>query len=107
MNVQSPQFLTTKGEDPAGLGTDPVPAGPYYRDDWFELEREAKRELRLADAADALIDSFAAKAVLGAPPMVARRWPYVAVGWFWFLGTLAPTIGIVQTGATVVADRSA
>ncbi|CAN7527171.1 aromatic ring-hydroxylating dioxygenase subunit alpha [Phenylobacterium sp. LjRoot225] len=41
MNVQAPQFLTIKGEDPAGLGTAPVPAGPYYRDDWFELEREA------------------------------------------------------------------
>lgn len=41
MNLQSPQFLTTKGDDPAGLGTGPVPAGPYYRADYFELEREA------------------------------------------------------------------
>jgi phenylpropionate dioxygenase-like ring-hydroxylating dioxygenase large terminal subunit len=28
-------------EDAAYLGTGPVPAGPYYRDDYFELEREA------------------------------------------------------------------
>lgn len=28
-------------EDIAGLGTEPVPAGPYYREDYFELEREA------------------------------------------------------------------
>jgi phenylpropionate dioxygenase-like ring-hydroxylating dioxygenase large terminal subunit len=41
MNVQSPQFLTLKGEDPAGLGTDPIPAGPYYQPSYFELEREA------------------------------------------------------------------
>lgn len=27
-------------QDGAWLGTDPVPAGPYYRDDYFELERE-------------------------------------------------------------------
>ena len=31
------------------------------------------------------------------------RW--VAVGWFWFLGTLVPTIGLVQVGTEVLADR--
>jgi tetratricopeptide (TPR) repeat protein len=34
-----------------------------------------------------------------------RRYPYLAVGWFWFLGTLVPTIGIVQVGAQYMADR--
>jgi tetratricopeptide (TPR) repeat protein len=34
-----------------------------------------------------------------------RRFPYLAVGWFWFLGTLVPTIGIVQVGAQYMADR--
>ncbi len=29
------------GYESAVLGTAPVPAGPYYRDDYFELEREA------------------------------------------------------------------
>jgi phenylpropionate dioxygenase-like ring-hydroxylating dioxygenase large terminal subunit len=28
-------------QDDAPLGTDPIPAGPYYREDYFELEREA------------------------------------------------------------------
>ena len=28
-------------EEALGMGTGPVPAGPYYREDWFELEREA------------------------------------------------------------------
>jgi len=28
-------------DDPAGLGTGPIPAGPYFRTDYFELEREA------------------------------------------------------------------
>ena len=28
-------------EEIAGLGTEPVPAGPYYLEDYFELEREA------------------------------------------------------------------
>jgi hypothetical protein len=24
----------------------------------------------------------------------ARRWPYITVGWFWYLGTLLPVIGV-------------
>ena len=34
-----------------------------------------------------------------------RRAPYVAVGWFWYLGTLVPVIGIVQVGGQAMADR--
>jgi tetratricopeptide (TPR) repeat protein len=34
-----------------------------------------------------------------------RRRPYLAVGWFWFLGTLVPVIGVVQDGAQAMADR--
>jgi tetratricopeptide (TPR) repeat protein len=34
-----------------------------------------------------------------------RRWPYLAVGWFWYLGTLVPVIGLVQVGGQALADR--
>lgn len=34
-----------------------------------------------------------------------RRWPYLAIGWFWYLGTLVPVIGIVQVGIQSMADR--
>lgn len=34
-----------------------------------------------------------------------RRAPYMAVGWFWYLGTLVPVIGLVQVGAQAMADR--
>jgi tetratricopeptide (TPR) repeat protein len=34
-----------------------------------------------------------------------RKSPFLAVGWFWFLGTLVPTIGLVQVGAQAMADR--
>ena len=30
--------------------------------------------------------------------LTVKRWPFFMVGWFWFLGTLVPTIGIVQAG---------
>ncbi len=36
---------------------------------------------------------------------VARRRPYVTVGWFWFLITLVPVIGLVQVGEQSLADR--
>ena len=36
-----------------------------------------------------------------------RKAPYFAVGWFWYLGTLVPVIGIVQVGAQAMADRYA
>jgi protein O-mannosyl-transferase len=35
----------------------------------------------------------------------ARRRPYLLVGWFWFLGTLLPVIGLVQVGKQALADR--
>jgi tetratricopeptide (TPR) repeat protein len=35
----------------------------------------------------------------------ARRRPYLAVGWFWYLGTLVPVIGLVQVGTQAMADR--
>ncbi|HEX4937765.1 MAG TPA: tetratricopeptide repeat protein [Candidatus Kapabacteria bacterium] len=35
----------------------------------------------------------------------ARRFPYLPVGWFWFLGTLIPVIGLVQVGIQGMADR--
>jgi hypothetical protein len=34
-----------------------------------------------------------------------RRRPWLAVGWFWFLGVLVPMIGLVQVGAQALADR--
>jgi tetratricopeptide (TPR) repeat protein len=34
-----------------------------------------------------------------------RRLPYLATGWFWFVGTLVPVIGLVQVGEQAWADR--
>lgn len=34
-----------------------------------------------------------------------RRFPYVFVGWCWYLGTLVPVIGIMQVGIQSMADR--
>jgi tetratricopeptide (TPR) repeat protein len=34
-----------------------------------------------------------------------RRRPWLAMGWFWYLVTLVPVIGLVQVGSQLVADR--
>ena len=34
-----------------------------------------------------------------------RRQPWLATGWFWYLGTLVPVIGLVQVGSQARADR--
>jgi len=36
---------------------------------------------------------------------LAKRAPYVSCGWFWYLGTLVPVIGLVQVGEQALADR--
>ena len=37
--------------------------------------------------------------------ILARRRRYLFVGWFWYLGTLMPVIGLVQVGSQALADR--
>ncbi|MEW6305429.1 MAG: tetratricopeptide repeat protein [Verrucomicrobiota bacterium] len=34
-----------------------------------------------------------------------RARPFLAVGWFWYLGTLVPVIGFIQVGEQAMADR--
>ena len=34
-----------------------------------------------------------------------KKYPYIAVGLFWYLGTLVPVIGLIQVGDQAMADR--
>jgi len=34
-----------------------------------------------------------------------RRFPYLGVGWLWYLGTLVPVIGLVHVGGQAMANR--
>jgi len=46
--------------------------------------------------------------IIGLSVLVVRlsqRFPYIFVGWFWYLGTLIPVIGLVQVGSQSMADR--
>jgi tetratricopeptide (TPR) repeat protein len=37
--------------------------------------------------------------------LARRRSPYLLVGWLWFVGTLLPVSGLLQTGGQAIADR--
>ena len=37
--------------------------------------------------------------------MALRQKRYLTVGWFWYLGTLVPVIGIIKVGQQSMADR--
>ena len=37
--------------------------------------------------------------------LLARKFPFGFTGWFWFVGTLIPVIGLVQVGIQSMADR--
>jgi len=52
--------------------------------------------------------AFSAAFLLGITATVlvfGKRAPYLAVGWFWYLGMLVPVIGLVQVGIQSMADR--
>jgi Flp pilus assembly protein TadD len=54
--------------------------------------------------------ALAALFLLGASAVALRfvkKFPLGAVGWFWYLGTLVPVIGLVQVGDQSMADRYA
>lgn len=71
----------------------PAKLGIYYP------FREHVSGLELAMAV-ALLSSITALAL-----WLCRSRPCLAVGWFWFVGTLVPVIGLVQVGQQAMADR--
>ena len=55
--------------------------------------------------AETIVVALLLTALSGLFLFLAKRHPYLPVGWFWFLGTLVPTIGLVQVGPQSMADR--
>lgn len=43
--------------------------------------------------------------ISAAAVQTAHRHPYFAVGWFWYIITLVPVIGLIQVGGQSMADR--
>jgi protein O-mannosyl-transferase len=56
-------------------------------------------------AGEVLFAALALTAMSVTVVLAFRSRPYLAVGWFWYLGTLAPVIGLIQVGHQSRADR--
>ncbi len=66
----------------------------------FYPHPRAQLSLAVAGLSFAILTAVTVLAV-----MSWRRRPYLFVGWFWYLGTLIPMIGLVQVGGQQMADR--
>jgi protein O-mannosyl-transferase len=71
---------------------------PLHLAAYYPYARPLPTTLVMVSALLLIVASIAAIAL-------ARRHPYVLVGWLWYLGTLIPAIGIVQVGTQSMADR--
>ncbi len=67
---------------------------------FYPLRQPSQSDIVLAVAIGVLLVVLSGMAVAQ-----LKRRPYLAVGWFWFLGTLVPVIGLVQVGGQARADR--
>lgn len=56
-------------------------------------------------AGTVLVAAICLIAITALTIVLMKRWRFLFVGWFWFLGTLVPVIGLVQVGAQSMADR--
>jgi len=52
-----------------------------------------------------VVSSIVLVCVSAAVVLQARRRPYLAMGWLWYIGMLVPVIGLVQVGGQAMADR--
>ena len=57
------------------------------------------------DIATLSIAAIILVAISAAVLFLRRAKPYLFTGWFWFLGTLLPVLGLAQIGAYAMADR--
>ncbi len=72
----------------------PLDLSPYY-----VLPKEGPSFLK------ALVSGLAISAITVLVLWLGRNRKYLATGWFWYIGTLVPVIGIVQIGLQAMADR--
>jgi protein O-mannosyl-transferase len=78
----------------------PARLGVYYPHPVFDYAKDGGLSLTRAAAAGAAVVVLSGVAIA-----LRRRAPYLLTGWLWFLGTLVPTIGVVQVGTQAYADR--
>ena len=88
------------------LGNMPVAVGRYLLKTIWPADLAVIYPMPGKIPALAIAMAVAALILISAVAWLTRRWsPSLLVGWFWFLGTLVPVIGLVQVGGAALADR--
>jgi hypothetical protein len=83
-----------------------VSIAAYLRDAVWPVGLTVLYPFPAAVPADQVAISLAVLAVISLVAYrLARREPYLIVGWLWYLGTLVPVAGLVQVGVQARADR--
>ncbi len=82
-----------------GLTVWPVHLSPWYSHPWFEGPPLSAVTVTTATVVLVAVSMLVVR--------LADRVPYGAVGWFWYLGTLVPVLGLVYNGRQGMADRYA
>jgi tetratricopeptide (TPR) repeat protein len=81
--------------------------GHYLRDSFWPtgLAPFYPHPVEQLGAGSVAVTGTAIVAISAAALWTAKRFPFLLVGWAWFLGTLVPMIGMVQVGIQARADR--
>jgi tetratricopeptide (TPR) repeat protein len=90
---------------PVRLGNIPVACARYVGKIFWPVDLAAFYPYRAWNWGEILSAALLLGLVTGLVLWRRRSQPYLAVGWFWFLGMLAPVIGLVQVGGQSLADR--
>lgn len=78
----------------------------YVRLMFFPVRLAVFYPYRLHQASDQWIFGVVVVALATVATVLCwRRWPFVSMGWLWFVGMLFPVIGLVQVGGQGWADR--
>ena len=52
-----------------------------------------------------ILSAFALVLISGAVFRMRKRYPFLITGWFWYIVSLLPVIGLIRSGASIIADR--
>jgi tetratricopeptide (TPR) repeat protein len=79
----------------------------HYLELFFWPNRTAVMHLYPAhfDTTEVILTGLLLAAISALCILEIRRRPYLAAGWFWYLGMMVPVIGLVQVGFAGMADR--
>jgi tetratricopeptide (TPR) repeat protein len=79
----------------------------HYLEQFFWPNRTAVMHLYPArfDTTEVILTGLLLAAITALCLLQIPRRPYLATGWFWYLGMMIPVIGLVQVGFAGMADR--